>query len=95
MSYKVEFDKRAEKEILALEKSVRTFILRSLKELEANFGSEYEKELIKIGKIKHLKGSLSGLYRLRLRSFRVIYEKLEDTLIIYVLKVTDRKDAYR
>lgn len=95
MSYKVEFDKRAEKEILALEKRVRTLILRSLKEFEANFSPEYEKELIKAEKIKHLKGSLSGLYRLRLRSFRVIYEKLEDTLIIYVLKVTDRKDACR
>ncbi|AQW85577.1 putative toxin-antitoxin system, toxin component, RelE/ParE family [Campylobacter pinnipediorum subsp. caledonicus] len=94
MSYKIEFDKRAEKELFNLEKSTRTFILKALKEFELNFNHEYEKELIKTSKIKHLKGELKGLFRLRLRSFRVIYEKIDDKLIIYVLKVTDRKDAY-
>ncbi|WP_169753657.1 type II toxin-antitoxin system RelE/ParE family toxin, partial [Campylobacter mucosalis] len=39
-------------------------------------------------------GSLDGFYRLRLRSFRVIYQKLDDRLVIYVLRVSDRKDAY-
>ena len=39
-----------------------------------NFDETYEKELIKITKIKALQGEYKGLYRLRLRTYRLIYE---------------------
>ncbi|QCD52501.1 type II toxin-antitoxin system RelE family toxin [Campylobacter sp. RM16192] len=93
--WSLEFEERAVKELKNLDKPIANFILAALEEFIINFSHDYEKELIKTGKIKHLKGSLSGLYRLRLRSFRIVYEKLEDRLIIYVLSAADRKDVYK
>lgn len=93
--YSLEFEERAFKELKALDKPTANFILDALEDFITHFSFEYEKELLKSQKIKHLKGDLSGLYRLRLRSFRVIYEKLDDRLVIYVLSVANRKDVYR
>ena len=58
------------------------------------FDETYEKELIKITKIKALQGEYKGLYRLRLRTYRLIYEKQNDKLVILVLRVSHRKDIY-
>jgi mRNA interferase RelE/StbE len=55
-----------------------------LKTVEAPFTvadtefNEYEQELLKTGKIKKLQGMDEELYRLRLRTYRVIYKKEED-----------------
>jgi mRNA interferase RelE/StbE len=35
------------------------------------------------------------LWRLRVRQYRVIYQIRDDTLIITVVKIGDRKDVYR
>lgn len=94
-SWSLEFEERAVKELKNLDKPIANFIISALEEFTLNFSAEYEKELIKTGKIKHLKGSLHGLYRLRLRSFRIVYEKLDDRLVIYVLSAADRKDVYK
>ncbi|MDN5051365.1 type II toxin-antitoxin system RelE/ParE family toxin [Aliarcobacter butzleri] len=93
--YNLEFDKKASKDILALDKSVRNFILDELETFINNFDEDYEKELIKLTKIKALKGEFKGLYRLKLRTYRVIYEKQGDKLIILVLRVSHRKDVYK
>ena len=45
-------------------------------------------------KIKALQGEYKGLYRLRLRTYRLIYEKQNDKLVILVLRVSHRKDIY-
>lgn len=79
---------------LSLDKSVRNFILDELEIFINNFDETYEKELIKITKIKALQGEYKGLYRLRLRTYRLIYEKKNDKLIILVLRVSHRKDIY-
>ena len=55
----------------------------------------YEKELMKIKKIKSLQGEFKGLFRLRLRTYRIIYEKQNGKLIILVLRVSHRKDVYK
>ena len=47
------------------------------------------------GKIKKLQGQEEELYRLKLRSYRVIYKKYEDRLVILVVHVTTREGAYR
>ncbi|MFW2601656.1 type II toxin-antitoxin system RelE family toxin [Aliarcobacter butzleri] len=93
--YNLEFDKKASKDILALDKSVRNFILNELETFINNFDEDYEKELMKLTKIKALKGEFKGLYRLKLRTYRVIYEKQGDNLIILVLRVSHRKDVYQ
>ena len=93
--YSLDFDKKASKDILSLDKSTRNFILDELESFINNFDEEYEKELIKLSKIKALKGEFKGLYRLRLRTYRVIYEKINNKLVILVLRVSHRKDVYR
>jgi mRNA interferase RelE/StbE len=91
--YNLEFDKKASKDILSLDKSTRNFILDELEIFINNFDEDYEKELIKSTKIKALKGEFKGLYRLRLRTYRVIYEKRNERLVILVLRVSHRKDV--
>ncbi len=93
--YNLEFDKKASKDILSLDKSTRNFILDELESFINNFDEDYEKELIKLTKIKALQGEFKGLYRLKLRTYRVIYEKVGNKLLILVLRVSHRKDVYR
>jgi mRNA interferase RelE/StbE len=93
--YSLDIDKKASKDILSLDKSTRNFILDELESFINNFDEEYEKELIKLTKIKALKGEFKGLYRLRLRTYRVIYEKINNKLVILVLRVSHRKDVYK
>jgi mRNA interferase RelE/StbE len=93
--YNLEFDKKASKDILSLNKSTRNFILDELEIFINNFDEDYEKELMKITKIKALQGEFKGLYRLKLRTYRVIYEKIGNKLLILVLRVSHRKDVYR
>ena len=69
-------------------------IMKSLNDFIENFSEDQERILFKHGNIKRLKGSLEGCYRLRLRTYRVIYEKRENDLIILVLRVGSRGDVY-
>ena len=93
--YSLEFDKKASKDILSLDKFTRTFILDELENFISNFDEDYEKEVIRLTKIEALKGEIKGLYRLKLRTYRVVYEKQGDKLIILVLRVSHRKDVYK
>lgn len=93
--YNLEFDKKASKDILSLDKSTRNFILDELEIFINNFDEDYEKELMKLTKIKALQGEFKGLYRLKLRTYRVVYEKVGNKLLILVLRVSHRKDVYR
>ena len=93
--YSLDFDKKASKDLLSLDKSIRNFILDELEIFINNFDEDYEKELIKIKKIKSLQGEFKGLFRLRLRTYRIIYEKQNEKLIILVLRVSHRKDVYK
>lgn len=93
--YSLDFDKKASKDILSLDKSTRNFILDELEIFINNFDENYEKELMKLTKIKALQGEFKGLYRLKLRTYRVIYEKIGTKLVILVLRVSHRKDVYR
>lgn len=93
--YSLEFNKKSSKEILSLDKNTREFVLKELEIFISNFNEDYEKELMKLSKIKTLKGEFKGLYRLRLRTYRVIYEKHNDTLIVLVLRVSHRKNIYK
>ena len=93
--YNLEFDKKASKDILSLDKSIRNFILDELEIFINNFDEDYERELINSTKIKALKGEFKGLYRLRLRTYSVIYEKRNERLVILVLRVSYKKDVYK
>ena len=42
-----------------------------------------------------LKGDLRGLRRLRVGNYRVLYEVRDDELVVLVVRVAHRRDAYR
>lgn len=45
------------------------------------------------GRVKPLSGEFEGMLRLRVGDYRVFFRETEDT--VTVLRVLDRKDAYR
>ena len=42
-----------------------------------------------------LKGDLRGLRRLRVGNYRVVYEVRDEELVVLVVRVAHRRDAYR
>lgn len=93
--YKIDFHSSAKKDFKNINKSDVQFIRNSLKDFMQNFSSDYETALMSSGKIKKLQGQKEILYRLKLRSYRVIYKKYEDRLVILVVHVTTREGAYK
>lgn len=94
MSYNLEFDAKSIKDLKRIDIKTRDFILDSLEDFAKKFNNDFEKELLKTSKIKALKGIYEGLYRLRLRTYRVMYQKEDDRLVIFVVKISHRKEAY-
>jgi len=45
--------------------------------------------------IKKLKGSYRDLYRFRIGDYRLFYKISEETVIVFVITIEARKDAYR
>jgi mRNA interferase RelE/StbE len=44
--------------------------------------------------IKRLKGTLAGIYRYRIGDYRLFYEIDEEKIIIFIIDIEGRKDAY-
>lgn len=93
--YVLEFSSSSKRELKKIDKHSQSFIIDSLEDFIESFSNEYETFLIKTGKIKKLQGHKEELYRLKLRSYRVIYKKYEDKLVILIVHVTTREDAYK
>jgi len=92
--YSFIFHPKAKKELDKLDSQTKVFVVKSLSEFIDNFSNKYEVELISKGKIKKLKGNWEGFYRLRLRNYRVIYEKYNSKLLIHIVRVAHRKEVY-
>lgn len=93
--YILEYAHASKKELKNIDKHNQVFILDSLEDFIKNFNTQYETSLMQSGKIKKLQGQKEVLYRLKLRSYRVIYKKYEDKLVILVVHVTTREGAYK
>ncbi len=93
--YRLAFKPSVKKDFRHISKADIHFIRESLETFVSNFSHDYEQELLKTGKIKKLQGETQILYRLRLRRYRVIYQKKNDLLIILVLSVKSREGSYR
>ncbi|MBU0923958.1 type II toxin-antitoxin system RelE/ParE family toxin [bacterium] len=93
--YALEFEKPVKKDFKNINISDIRFIKESLYSFVENFSFEFEQELLKTGKIKKLQGLNEELYRLKLRTYRVIYKKEEDRLIILVVSVKSRENSYK
>jgi len=93
--YQLVFEKRVKKDFKNINKSNILFIKNTIIDFADSFNSEFEQHLIQKGKIKKLKGTSQELYRLKLRSYRIIYQKKEDRLIILILSISSRDNSYK
>lgn len=93
--YKIDFKSSTKKDFKKINNIDLKFIRDSLSDFGKKFSSEYEILLMQKGKIKKLQGQKEDLYRLKLRSYRIIYKKYEDRLVILVFHVTTRESAYK
>jgi len=82
--YKLLFDDKVVKDLRKIDKTWQTKILLSIK----------TKLLLNPYLGKKLVGDLSPYYRYRIGNYRVLYEIIEDKLLIVIIKIKHRKSAY-
>ncbi len=87
------FDEEVAADLRGPSKDDQRLILGSLEKLAAYYSDAYEGELRKAGIVKKLSGEWEGFYRLRLRTFRAIFKRYDDTLVVYVVKLRQRSDV--
>jgi mRNA interferase RelE/StbE len=85
LAYKLLFDDKVTKDLKNIDKPWQKKILEAIttKLIEDPY----------IG--KKLVGDLSSYYRYRVNDYRIIYEILEDEIILVVIKIKHRKDVYK
>ena len=84
MSYSVRIKRSAAREVASIPQQVRLRLVRAIDGLS-------EQPLAGIP----LKGALRGLRRLRVGDYRIVYELLEGKLVVLVVRVAHRSQAYR
>lgn len=84
MPYSLKIKKSALKELQRLDKPARERLVAAIDQLAEN---------PHVGKL--LKGDFSGLRCLRVGAFRIIYEINEGEVLVLILRVAQRKNAYR
>ena len=84
MIYKIEFSKSAHKELRKLPKAVSYRLTKAIYRLSDN---------PRRGQVRPMVGSKS--WRLRVGSYRVIYDVYDDKVVVLILKVSHRRQAYR
>ena len=87
MTWTVEFDEAARKELRKLDRQAQQDILRYLRERIAT-----DEDPRRFGKA--LSRELAGLWRYRIQNYRLICSIEDQTLIVLVLRVGHRKDVY-
>ena len=84
MSFSIRIKESAAKELRRVAKSDRARIVVAIDRLA---------ETPHLGAA--LKGDVRGLRRLRVGDYRVVYEIRDDELVVLVVRVAHRRDAYR
>ena len=87
MTWTVEFDDAAAKELRKLDRQAQIDILRYFRQRIAT-----DEDPRRFG--KPLSGDLAGLWRYRMRDYRMICNIEDDKLIVLVVRVAHRKDIY-
>ena len=84
VSYSVRIKRSAAKELARVPRRARLLVIRAIDSLgeQPLAGSS-------------LKGGLRGLRRIRVGEYRIVYELLNDELVVLVVRVAHRSDAYR
>ena len=84
MSFSIRIKESAARELRRITKPHRTRIVAAIDRLT---------ETPHLGAA--LKGDLRGLRRLRVGDYRVVYEVRDEELVVLVVRVAHRRDAYR
>lgn len=84
MRYSIRIKRSAERELARIAKPQRRRIIDAIDRLADQPGAG-----------SRLKGSLRGLRRIRVGDYRVLYEVLDGELIVLVVRVAHRREAYR
>jgi len=87
LTWTVEFDEAAAKELRKLDKQIQREILNYFRERIAT-----NEDPRRFG--KPLSRDLAGLWRYRVRDYRMICNIEDDELIVLVVRVSHRKDVY-
>ena len=80
---------------LKIKGSARKFLLKTDKQNRIRLIQAIDNLLIQPYKGTQLKGELTGLRRIRVGQYRIIYEIQKDELIILVVRIGHRKEIYR
>jgi mRNA interferase RelE/StbE len=83
-SYRIEWKRSATKEVRKLPAEAINRILKAVESLSSNPYPPGSRKLV----------GAERTYRIRVGSYRVIYNVLESTLVVEVIRVAHRKDAY-
>ena len=87
MTWTIEFDDKARKELRKLDKPIQKEILKFLREKVATPESPK-----RYGKA--LSSNLAGLWRYRVRDYRIICNIEDDRLTVLVVRLAHRKQVY-
>ncbi len=90
-SYHLKFHPATKKELFKIDYQAKIFIVQSLELFISTYDNAHETEMMKQSKIKKLKGQWQGFYQLRLRNYQVIYEKINEELVIHIIRIAHRK----
>ena len=84
MTYSLQIKKSAAKALSKITKNDRIRLIEAIDRLreEPNAGGV-------------LKGEFDGLRRLRVGSYRIIFEVIDEQLVVLVIRIGHRKDVYR
>ena len=93
MTWKVEWDDRARRELRRLDGSVQRQILRYLRERIAT-DQDPRREASPEPSSRALTGDLLGLWRYRVGDYRLICKIEADRLVVLVLAVGHRREVY-
>lgn len=82
--YQIELTNTAYKHLQKIESRYQKLIAKAIDELSLhpNIGLS-------------LKGKLKGYFKLRVAHYRILYQRLDRKLIIYIIDIGHRKDIYR
>jgi mRNA interferase RelE/StbE len=85
LTWEIEWDERARKELRSLDARIQrrifSYLRERTKENPRNFG-------------KQLSGNMAGLWRYRIEDFRVICRLQDEKLTVFVVAVGHRKEIY-
>ena len=90
MAFTIEYKKSAYKALLKLDVSKKYAFLKAFETIAESENTDHE-EL----DIKAMKGSFKGFFRLRIGTYRAIFEMQNGRLVLLVLKLQARGDVYK